>query len=197
MSEQAVYAANASNADSSLVAVYPSEGSPVLDYPVFRVAAGDGQQQQRDQADQGQPPPPGTREGQGQRRPQQQRRQPAAPPARQGPSEVHGDVLGLQVLGDALGAALAAAGERGAAYVFLEGAPDYYGARGFVPALEHGFLRPSDRIPGPAFQVAVLEDRGLTGRLVYPDAFWRHDAVGLRGEVLARLRQRFGERPDG
>jgi Bacterial extracellular solute-binding protein/von Willebrand factor type A domain len=46
VSEQAVYAANASNADSSLVAVYPSEGSPVLDYPVFRVAAGDGQQQQ-------------------------------------------------------------------------------------------------------------------------------------------------------
>lgn len=92
-----------------------------------------------------------------------------------------------------IAAALAAAAERGAAYVFLEGSPDYYGVRGFVPALEHGFLRPSDRIPGPAFQVAVLEDRGLTGRLVYPDAFWRYDAVGLRGEVLARLRERFGE----
>ena len=49
------------------------------------------------------------------------------------------------------------------------------------------------RIPGPAFQVAVLEDRGTTGRLVYPDVFWRHDAVGLRGEVLAQLRERFGE----
>jgi Ca-activated chloride channel family protein len=46
VSEQTVYAAHASNADSTLVAVYPSEGSPVLDYPVFRVAAGDGQQQQ-------------------------------------------------------------------------------------------------------------------------------------------------------
>ncbi|RBY74476.1 VWA domain-containing protein [Blastococcus sp. TF02-09] len=46
VSEQTVYAAHASDADSSLVAVYPSEGSPVLDYPVFRVAAGDGQQQQ-------------------------------------------------------------------------------------------------------------------------------------------------------
>ncbi|MGY2127037.1 substrate-binding domain-containing protein [Blastococcus sp. SYSU DS0617] len=46
VSEQTVYAAHASAADSSLVAVYPSEGSPMLDYPVFRVAAGDGQQQQ-------------------------------------------------------------------------------------------------------------------------------------------------------
>ena len=96
-----------------------------------------------------------------------------------------------------LEAALRAAGELGAAYVFLEGSPDYYGARGFVPALERGFLRPSDRTPGPAFQVAVLEDRGLTGRLVYPDAFWRYDAVGLRGEVLARLRERFGEQSGG
>ena len=46
VSEQTVYAAHAGDADSSLVAVYPSEGSPVLDYPVFRVAAGDGQQQE-------------------------------------------------------------------------------------------------------------------------------------------------------
>src|SRR5829696_9191672 len=46
VSEQTVYAAHASNADSSLVAVYPSEGSPMLDYPVFRVATGDGQQLQ-------------------------------------------------------------------------------------------------------------------------------------------------------
>jgi hypothetical protein len=45
VSEQTVYAAHSGNADSSLVAVYPSEGSPWLDYPVFRVAAGDGEQQ--------------------------------------------------------------------------------------------------------------------------------------------------------
>jgi len=43
VSEQTVYAARASDADSSLVAVYPSEGSPVLDYPVFRIANDDGQ----------------------------------------------------------------------------------------------------------------------------------------------------------
>lgn len=90
-------------------------------------------------------------------------------------------------------AALDAARARGSAYVFLEGSPVYYSARGFEPALGRGFLRPSERIPGPAFQVAVLEDRGTTGRLVYPDVFWRYDAVGLRGEVLAELRELFGE----
>lgn len=91
--------------------------------------------------------------------------------------------------------ALEAARTRGAAYVFLEGSPDYYSARGFEPAQPRGFERPSVRIPGPAFQVAVLEDRGTTGRLVYPDVFWRHDAVGLRGAVLAELRETFGESP--
>jgi putative acetyltransferase len=90
-------------------------------------------------------------------------------------------------------AALAVARGRGESYVFLEGSPDYYTHRGFEPAAERGFLRPSERIPGPAFQVAVLDDRGVTGRLVYPDTFWRHDSVGLRGELLAQLRERFGE----
>jgi putative acetyltransferase len=89
-------------------------------------------------------------------------------------------------------AALNAARGRGEPYVFLEGSPDYYSRRGFEPAAERGFLRPSERIPGPAFQVAVLDDRGITGRLVYPDTFWRHDAVGLRGELLARLREQYG-----
>jgi hypothetical protein len=41
VSEQTVYAAHAADGDSSLLAVYPSEGSPVLDYPVLRVATGD------------------------------------------------------------------------------------------------------------------------------------------------------------
>ena len=89
--------------------------------------------------------------------------------------------------------ALAAARARGAAYVFLEGDPCYYGARGFEAGAPRGFERPSVRIPGPAFQVAVLEDRGTTGRLVYPDAFWQHDSVGLRGERLARVREVVGE----
>ena len=92
-----------------------------------------------------------------------------------------------------LEAALAAARVRGEPYVFLEGSPAYYGSRGFEPASARGFLRPSDRIPAPAFQVAVLDDRGAWGRVVYPDAFWVHDATGLRGEVLERVRASLGE----
>jgi putative acetyltransferase len=90
-------------------------------------------------------------------------------------------------------AALAAAPRTGSGYVFLEGAPGYYADRGFTRADVLGFARPSDRIPGPAFQVVVLEDRGVSGRVVYPDAFWTHDATGLRGEVLAQVRSRLGE----
>jgi Ca-activated chloride channel family protein len=44
VSEQEVFAANAGTADPALVAVYPSEGSPTLDYPVLRVgSASDGE----------------------------------------------------------------------------------------------------------------------------------------------------------
>ena len=46
VSEQTVYAARAGDGDSSLVAVYPSEGSPVLDYPVFRVGPGDDEKRE-------------------------------------------------------------------------------------------------------------------------------------------------------
>lgn len=96
-------------------------------------------------------------------------------------------------LGGALiAAALEAAREAGETHVFLEGDPGYYSRHGFAPALEHGFLRPTERIPGPAFQVAVLTQRPITGRLVYPDAFWAHDAAGLRGETLAQVRAIIG-----
>jgi len=90
-------------------------------------------------------------------------------------------------------ASLAVLRDRGEAYVFLEGAPGYYGPRGFARADAHGFERPSERIPWPAFQVAVLDDRGARGRLVYADAFWLHDGVGLRGESLERVQQALGE----
>jgi hypothetical protein len=44
VSEQEVFAANAGTEDPALVAVYPSEGSPTLDYPVLRVgSASDGE----------------------------------------------------------------------------------------------------------------------------------------------------------
>lgn len=94
---------------------------------------------------------------------------------------------------DLIAAALDAAREAGESHVFLEGDPGYYSRHGFAPALEHGFLRPTERIPGPAFQVAVLAEVGITGRLVYPDAFWTHDAAGLRGETLAQVRAMIGE----
>ncbi len=66
--------------------------------------------------------------------------------------------------------------------VFLEGKPDYYGRLGFVPAKPLGVRKPSLRIPDAAFQVMPLSayEPWMTGTLVYPDAFWRHDAVGLR-----------------
>ena len=66
--------------------------------------------------------------------------------------------------------------------MFLEGDPRYYSRLGFVPAGPLGFTAPSPRIPGPAFQVwpTPAYRGGLSGALVYPDVFWRHDAVGLR-----------------
>jgi hypothetical protein len=44
VSEQEVYAANAGAEGSALVAVYPREGSPALDYPVVRVGSASGDQ---------------------------------------------------------------------------------------------------------------------------------------------------------
>jgi Bacterial extracellular solute-binding protein/von Willebrand factor type A domain len=44
VSEQEVYATNRDAEDSSLVAVYPSDGSPSLDYPVVRVGSAGGHQ---------------------------------------------------------------------------------------------------------------------------------------------------------
>ncbi len=72
--------------------------------------------------------------------------------------------------------------ERGVPMVFLEGAPSYYPRFGFLPGGEHGFRKPSLRIPDPAFQVALLPgfEPWMSGTLVYPETFWQHDAVGLR-----------------
>jgi putative acetyltransferase len=72
--------------------------------------------------------------------------------------------------------------KRGVPLVFLEGSPDYYQRLGFSPGQSHGFRRPSLRIPQPAFQVRVLPayESWMTGTLVYRQAFWDHDAVGLR-----------------
>jgi putative acetyltransferase len=73
-------------------------------------------------------------------------------------------------------------GERGVPAVFLEGDPRYYTRLGFRPAAELGFRKPSLRIPDPAFMVHLLPayEPWMTGTLVYRQAFWTHDAVGLR-----------------
>jgi putative acetyltransferase len=79
-------------------------------------------------------------------------------------------------------AALDLAESRREPLVFLEGDPAYYGRLGFVAAGPVGFTAPSVRIPPRAFQVwtAPSYRGGVSGALVYPDVFWRHDAVGLR-----------------
>ena len=66
--------------------------------------------------------------------------------------------------------------------VFLEGHPSYYPRFGFEKASGLGFTAPSRRIPDEAFMVHRLPTHQpwMTGTLVYPDAFWRADAVGLR-----------------
>jgi putative acetyltransferase len=97
--------------------------------------------------------------------------------------------------GELVRAALGSAAGCGAPAVFLEGAWNYYGRFGFVAGASKGFMRPSVRIPQPAFQVALLPawQPWMTGALVYPEAFWASDAVGLRGDTLASVRSVAGE----
>jgi putative acetyltransferase len=93
-------------------------------------------------------------------------------------------------IGTALVAAALTEAERlGAPAVFLEGGWDYYGSRGFSAATPLGFGVPSSRIPQRAFQVATLPayEAWMTGAFVYSDAFWTHDAVGLRDPLLAQV----------
>jgi putative acetyltransferase len=98
-----------------------------------------------------------------------------------------------QGIGAALiGAALEDARRLGAPAVFLEGGWGYYGKRGFQAATPHGFQRPSRRIPEPAFQVALLDghEPWMVGPLVYCEAFWLTDTVGLRDPRLAQVEER-------
>ena len=96
--------------------------------------------------------------------------------------------------GALLESALAAGREAGVPLVFLEGSPHYYGVRGFARARDRGFLPASRRTPVDAFQVAVLPawHEWMTGALVYPDVWWRHDSAGLRDPVLAQLETTMG-----
>lgn len=94
-----------------------------------------------------------------------------------------------------LAAAVDAARATGGPLVFLEGAPPYYGPRGWHRASDHGLDRPSTRIPDAACHVVLLDahEPWMTGRLVYPDAWWRLDLVGLRDPLLADVEAALGE----
>jgi putative acetyltransferase len=89
--------------------------------------------------------------------------------------------------GELIAASLTVLRLRSEPLVFLEGHPDYYSRFGFVRAGELGFVAPSVRIPAAAFMVHLMPsyEPSMTGALVYPDAFWRADAVGLRDESAA------------
>lgn len=91
-------------------------------------------------------------------------------------------------------AALAEAERQGRPAVFLEGSPVYYGARGFQAATPKGLLRPSPRIPDAGWQVALLPayETWMSGQVVYPDAFWTTDTVGLRDPELRQIESQAG-----
>ena len=90
-----------------------------------------------------------------------------------------------------LAAAIEEARASDAPALFLEGSPDYYGARGFGRASAHGFRPASARTPDAAFQVIVFDNHQdwMTGQLIYRDVWWRHDAAGLRDPLLATLEE--------
>lgn len=77
--------------------------------------------------------------------------------------------------------ALARAEEPECPIVLLEDDPGHYARFGFVEATLP-FRKPSLRVPDPAFPCVLLAayERWMTDTLVYPEIFWRHDAVGLR-----------------
>jgi len=89
-------------------------------------------------------------------------------------------------------AAVETARGSGVPVLFLEGSPDYYGARGFERADRHGFLPAAlERTPRPAFQCVRFDshEEWMTGQLIYPAVWWEHDAAGLRDPRLGDLEQ--------
>ncbi|WP_084255396.1 GNAT family N-acetyltransferase [Nocardioides sp. J54] len=88
-----------------------------------------------------------------------------------------------------LAAAVKEAGRLGAPVVVLEGDPGYYSRHGWQPASSYGIEAPSPRIPEPAFQLVALpgHEPWMTGRVVYRDVWWEHDATGLRDPLLAQV----------
>jgi putative acetyltransferase len=93
-------------------------------------------------------------------------------------------------------AALVEAERQGGPAVLLEGSPTYYGRRGFQAATPKGLSRPSPRIPDRGWQVALLpaHESWMTGQVVYPDAFWVTDKVGLRDPELRQIESKAHDR---
>jgi putative acetyltransferase len=98
------------------------------------------------------------------------------------PIGVRPDLQRTGIGGALITSSLKVIGERDEPLVFLEGHPTYYPRFGFRIAADLGFVAPSLRIPRRSFMVYPLPSYvpWMTGTLVYPDAFWRCDAVGLR-----------------
>jgi putative acetyltransferase len=89
-------------------------------------------------------------------------------------------------------AAVGVARGSGVPALFLEGSPDYYGARGFEQADGRGFLPAAlERTPRVAFQCVRFDalEAWMTGQLIYPEVWWTHDAAGLRDPRLARVEE--------
>ncbi len=98
-----------------------------------------------------------------------------------------------QGVGTALVAAAVASAGAFTPALFLEGSPVFYGRCGFLRASTLGFEAPSRRTPEAAFQVVLMDsfDAWMSGRVVYPEVWWRHDAAGLRDPDLAFLEDLF------
>jgi putative acetyltransferase len=110
------------------------------------------------------------------------------------PLSVSPDVQGRGVGTALVGRAVAEAESSGAPAVVLEGDPGYYSRLGFRPASELGITPASPRVPRAAFQTVRFPayDAWMRGQIVYPEPFWTHDAVGLRGDTLAEVRAALG-----
>ena len=101
------------------------------------------------------------------------------------PLSVRPDLAGRGIATALVPWALEALAGREEPMVFLEGDPGFYSRLGFVRGDLLGFAPPSKRIPPAAFQARPLPGRPgfVSGALVYPDVWWRHDAVGLRPDA--------------
>jgi putative acetyltransferase len=89
------------------------------------------------------------------------------------PMAVRPDRQGAGVGKAVVGAAIAAADERGEPVILVEGVPSYYPQFGFRPATGLGIEKPDPRIPDAAWMALPLSayDPSVRGAVVYPGFF--------------------------